>query len=151
MTPVRSIPDAAFAENGRDRLLDEYRLVEHDVCLELRRNVAKGLNRFANSVHDRNRVCIAALFLDGNVNRLLAIHADDVVLHIGAIHGVSNIRDENRLLTFRFQRNFVQGLRVRDLRIGVNVLVDRPQRAGHPPAKSRLDSFVARTTSIGLS
>ena len=70
--------------------------------LQLRRDIAKGLDGLSNPVYHSNRIRVAALLLNGNVDGLLAVHTDDVVLHVGTIDGVAYIGDENRLLTLGF-------------------------------------------------
>ena len=82
-------------------------MIEDHVGLELRRDVAESWDGRLDSIDDGNRVGIPALFENRNVDRALAVHANDVVLQRGAIHSVPNVGDEDRLLAFGLERDLI--------------------------------------------
>jgi hypothetical protein len=77
------------------RQLHKHRLIEDDRCLKLRWNVDELLDRLLHSIDDGDGVAVAALFEDGNIDRALAVDADDVVLQSARIDGVSDISNQN--------------------------------------------------------
>ena len=92
---------------------------------QLRGNIAKSFDRLSNAVHNSDCVGIAALLEDRDVHGFLSIHAHDVVLQKRAVHGFANVGDEYGFLAFRFQRDIVDSLRIRHLRVCVYVVVQR--------------------------
>ena len=117
--------DSAFAQHRRNGALDENRLIKHDIHFQLRGNISKRLDRLSDAVHDRDCVGIPSLLQDGDVHGLLPVHAHDVVLQKRAVNRFSDIGDEHGLLAFRFQRDAVDNVGIRHLRVGINVVVHR--------------------------
>src|SRR5579872_926421 len=83
--------DAAFAQHCGDSLLYEERLIEDDMRLQLRWDIAKSLNGFFNAIDHGDRIGVTALLQNGIVNGALAVYANDVVLECGAIDGFADV------------------------------------------------------------
>ena len=71
------------------------------------RNVQQVLDPVAHAVHDLNGVAVAALLQDRQVNRLLAVHANDVVLNGRRVFGVPDVAEAQHAVADRLQRHIV--------------------------------------------
>ena len=106
-------------------MLDEYRLVENDVSLELRGNIAQGQNGFLDAVYNSDGIRVSALLLDRHIHGFLAVHADNVVLHGGTIGCFANVRKKYGFLPLRLYWDIVEVSRIADLRVCVNIVIHR--------------------------
>src|ERR1035438_9559636 len=80
-------------------------------------------NPVAHSVHNFDGVAVAALLQDGQIHRLLAVHADDVVLDGGGIFRVPDVAEAKHTIADGLQRHIVHLRDVGQLAVAVNVVV----------------------------
>ena len=151
ITAVRNNPMPPSRKHGGNGLLHEKRLVENHVSLQLRRNIAQHGDGLFDAVDDRDRIGVAALLQNRRVHRFLAVDAHDVVLQGRAVHGLAHVGKEDGFLAFGLERNLIQGRRRWAPARWCRCCNPCGPMRTSPAGRIRLDSFMARTTSIGLS
>jgi hypothetical protein len=117
--------DPALVEQVLDRLADEDGLVEDDVRHELLRDVGEARDRLLDAVDDRDRVGVASLFEDGQVDRALPVHADDVRLDRVGVGRVTHVANQDRGAPDGLQRQAVDLVGRGELAVRVEVVVGR--------------------------
>ena len=80
---------------------------------------------FADAIDDGNRIGIAALFEDWNVNGVLPVDTHDVGLELAAIDSMTNVAHEDRGIADSLEWDAVDSVGRRHLAIGVDVVVLR--------------------------
>jgi len=115
--------DRALVDNIFDCQLDECRLVEDHVRLEDGWNIEQVRNGLLDSIDDGDRVRIAALLQDGNVDGVLPVDTHDVGLELSTVLCLSDIADHHRGIADGFQRKIVDLVHDGNLTIGIDVVV----------------------------
>ncbi len=89
-------------------------------------NVDEVLQRILDALNHRDRIRIATLLQNRQVNRRLAVHANDVGLNRLSIDRFADIAYQHRRLTHRLQWHLVDRGCRRILAIGIEVVVEWP-------------------------
>ena len=84
------------------------RLVEDDGGLQALGDAAEAADHGADTIHDLNGIGVAALLHDREVYRTLAVHADDVVLDLVRILGLTHVADRDPTLADGFDRYAIE-------------------------------------------
>ena len=79
-------------------------------------------------IDNRNGVGVATLLEDRQINRSLTVDPHNVVLNLVSIFGVAHVLDVDRRLTNDFQRHIVDVVDRVELTVGIDVVIDRPDR-----------------------
>ena len=109
-----------------DRHLHERRLIKHHLRHQLFGYIDQLRQRVPDSVDHRNRVAVSTLLQNRQIHRPLPIHAHNVRLNLLRILRMPDIADQHRCLPHRLDRHLINLVRVRNLAIGVQVVIDRP-------------------------
>src|SRR5580704_9668647 len=116
-------PEETFVQYGVDGFLHVDRLVEDDAGLHLLREVVEMLDELSNPVHDGDRVGVAALFHDWNVDGFLAVDADDVGLNAVRILGFADIVHRDPGVSINFEWYFTQFVHVVDEAVRIDEII----------------------------
>ena len=79
-----------------------------------------------NAIHDFDRVRIAALLQDRQVDGALPVHADDVVLQRLRVLRFADVRHSHRRLPHHLQRHLIDVGHAAEHAVGVDVVVEAP-------------------------
>ena len=92
-------PNGSFVDDILHRNLDEDRLIKDHIGFEDGGNVEEVRNGLFDTVHDGDRVGIAALLEYRDVDGVLAVYANDVGLELPPVFRVTNISDLHRSIS----------------------------------------------------
>ena len=109
-----------------DRLLDKLRLVKYDAGCELPGHIEKVRGHLPHGIHNCNRIGIASLFHDREINGRLSVHADHIRLDRVGVSSGADVSDRHVGTADRLERNAVDVGHMLDLAVGVNIVVIRP-------------------------
>ena len=98
-------------------------MVEYDASDELFGNIDEVLERFLNAGNNRERVRIAALLENREIDGRLPIHANNIGLDGLCIDGFPDVRDHYRGLADGFERHRIDHAGGGNLGVGVEVVV----------------------------
>ena len=112
-------------ENRVDRFLHIDGLIEHYARGHLLGNVVQMLDQLPNSVHDGNRVGVAALLHDRNIGRSLPVDAHDVGLNPVSIFRFSYVVHRYPGMSVDLQWNVPQLFHAVDQTVGIDEIVVR--------------------------
>src|SRR6516165_6549778 len=102
-----------LANDVPDGRLDVLRLIKDHGGNEVLRDIKQLLHAIANTVNDRDGVAVTPLFKNRQVNRFLAVDADDVVLDRCRVLRVPDISKTQHAVTDGFQRHIIHILHIR--------------------------------------
>jgi len=111
-----------------DRLqsvLDEDRLIEDDIGFQPGRHVEQTGDQFADILHHRDGIAVAAGFHDGDVGGFLAVDAHDVVLQLAGVFCLADVADGHPARADRLDRQVVQVFDILNEAVGIDVIVAR--------------------------
>ena len=102
--PGKNKTDRAFIQQVFNRAFDENGLIEDHFRDQKFRHIYKAGHRLFYPVNDRDRVRVAALFENGQINGALAINAHNTGLNLRSVCGVPDVAHEHGRAVHRFQR-----------------------------------------------
>ncbi len=94
-------------QQSLDRALHELGLIEHNVAFESTWDIRKFGYLLANPIDHRNRVRIASLLEDRQVDRALPVDSHDVVLQRLRVPSLADVPDAHRRLPHHLERQLI--------------------------------------------